>query len=484
MEDYPELKPLRDGWMAYRNNTNANAIIAYADVLAKTEGYYEQLAYIGEYVQEYYDFFAENSNYAELEGIKDVTVGDSALAGKVEEAIKTCDKISDALKTTQQYCIAFVKNIEDNYDPDNKDFREMTAKYASLSVLVGNVDPVFKYSEINSATKYPTVADAIAEYRNLGAKIEAIVKNASEIFIPAVDAMKIEKAESVSAESPYLTTNFKSLYENYLVAKSVYFEGSVHESLDPATYEGLDAALAKYEEYRIYVESRIAESSAFVAAVKGAESSFYYVTIKAQLEEAKLYLDENIEKSLEEYAGVAEAIELYAPLCKKLEQSEKDADAYITAVAAMNLDADYSTLKAAVANIATLKAKFNLIGYKNLEEANSKYAKAEAKVASLEGNSSTLIAVVKQIKDATTLAERRSLIYIALNALENAEATLSGVSDAKAELEGCVAQYNEDVAKINALFATVVGNAYDFISSAAPTDAVVGSADAASAIIK
>lgn len=474
-----ELKPIYDGWEAYRNTVYATALIEYTKEFNALEGYYAKLEYREELVDTYYAYF-DNEEYVELPGVKD----NEELQTKILEAKQLYEKVCAELELKKQYSIAFIKSVEENYDPENKDFGVMKAKYASLSALVSKVDPEFDYTAVNKYTKYPTVADALSEYRNLGAKITAIIKNASEVFMPAVEKMEIQEAETVSAESPYRTTNFEELYGYYLTAKSVYFDGSVHESLDPATYVGLSDAIAKYQQIDAYIQSRIDESSAFVAAINGADSSFYYATIVSQLAEASLYLDNNIEKSLEKYTGVADAIVAYSRIIEELEQSEKDADAYIAAVEAINVDAEYSVLKAAVSNATALKAKFNLIGYAGLEAANTKFAIAESKVVSFEGNSSTLLSAVAALENAKTLSERRTLIYIAKNAESSAESSLPNVSAAKAALADYIAQYNADVARVNALFAGVVANGYDSISSVAPTDSVNGSADAAAALLK
>ena len=109
---------------------------------------------------------------------------------------------------------------------------------------------------------------------------------------------------------------------------------------------------------------------------------------------------------------------------------------------------------------------------------------AESKIATLEGHSSTLIASVKALKTAETLAERRNLIYIAMNAKDNCEKSISGVSEAKADLESLIAKYNEDVARVNALFATAVEKACSAVSSVAPTDAVSLSANVVAVLNK
>ena len=83
-------------------------------------------------------------------------------------------------------------------------------------------------------------------------------------------------------------------------------------------------------------------------------------------------------------------------------------------------------------------------------EANIALTAAEAEINFLEGNSTTLISLVEQIKAATTLSEKRELIQLANAAAENAEDTYTGVSAAKADLATAIAAFEADVAAANA----------------------------------
>ena len=475
-----EVLAVVEGVEAFVNKTSAEALVTYVDEAKAKATYYEKAEHLESYAKEYYDMFASfGDELGTLPGMS------SENLNAVKKALEEYEKLSSWISDVEYYSEAFVYAIETGYDALDKNYETMRVTYASLSIMIDRVAPEYKYSEVEPETKYPTVADAIAEYKALEAKIAAISKNASEIFIPAVNAMDNTQVEAVSAEAPFLTKNFDVLYQNYLSARSVYKNGTVHEALDPETYPGLEAAISEYLYFEEYILARIDECNDFIAIVSGASSSNYYQTILEQVEEAGLYLDSNKEKSLEEFEGVSEAISSYLALVEKIEANETGAVAYINAVNQIDINASYAVLKAAVASARQLKGEGFLMGIAGVEDANIKFSAADAKVAALEGNSSTLISAVNALKTAKTLSERRELIFIANNAKDKAEASIDGVAEAKTELNTQIQKYNSDVNRVNALFGDVVSNSSLSISAAASSsDAVSNSAGAFSALIK
>ena len=253
---------------------------------------------------------------------------------------------------------------------------------------------------------------------------------------------------------------------------SVFSGGTVHQSLDPETYPALYDAIEIYKPFKAYVEARIAESNNFVATVKSAEASSYYVTVKAQVEEAALYLDNNVEKSLENIEGVAEAIELYATLKAKVATDYENAMNYIAAVSAINMNANYTALKQSLNKALALQSKGAITGIDGIREANTKLEAAIAKINEIEAYSNTLITAVDALYDAETLAERRALIFTALSVVDNAEPLISGVLDAIEVLEEEIELYNEDVAAMNALFGEVVENVVNTSNTVLSTKSV------------
>ncbi len=473
-ELYNKAREVVAGASAYRNRTYAKAFIYYAEAVASAGGYYDQIKYFEENVRYYYDAFKNGQLIAESDD-----------AEAVEAAIAACEALLKNFKLSADYCNNFVKTIEEGYDPQNRNYNVMLAKYGALSALKSRAEaiPEYDYSAVNPDTKYPTVADAIAVYDALEAKIAAINNNVENVFLPAVSAMDLTQ-NALTEDNYYLTKNFESLYANYLAALTVYSNGTVHSQLDPATYPGLSDAIDRFEECAEYVEARVADCLEFVSRVNGAASSPDYLTVVQQLKFTDDYFDTNKEFALDKYNGVEEAIALRQTLVDRVAKNEKDAADYIAAVAKIDLEASYLNLKAAVDAALALKADGDVTGIDGVEEANIKLAKAEAIVSSLAGHSSTLIEAVNALKSATSLAERRYLIFVANGAKDSSEDTISGVTAAKAELATQIQKYNSDVQAMNELFASVVGDVTGAMSSVISGEAASNAIAVAGAVVK
>ncbi len=485
IDDYDEVERIVSSSKAYRNKAYAEALIFHTPNILSQEDYHKKVEYRDEFVKRHYDIFSsDTSAIGSMAGMQE-DYGDATYADAVINAMKGYDEACIVIDNIKMYSEDFVRELERGYDASGGNYAEMIARYNRLSLTVSKVDPAYKYSDVDPSTKYPLVSDAIAEYKALEAKIAAIEKNVN-VFVSAVAALDMTQNEAVSAESPYLTKDFESLYMNYLTASSVYSHatGTVDINLDPTTYTGLVDHIAKFLEAHAYVQARIDECDRFISVVRSAETSGYYVTVEEQLNKAALYLDSNKEKSLEKYEGVAEAIEVYNTLVERLEKNRDDAVSYISAVNEINLDAAYSVLKAAVNKASEFKPDGLINGVDGFKEANVKFAAAEAKVASLEGCSKTLISAVKSLKNATTLSERRHFIFVANSVKDGAEKSISGVNSALADLSSLIAKYNEDVAAANALLAGAVEGAESVTSAVVANDAVKGSSAAIKALFK
>lgn len=361
---------------------------------------------------------------------------------------------------TEAYNKDFIREIS-NLDMSNKDYTYMVSKYNKLTDLLSEID-----------VTDTDVAQAVAVYNVLGENIRAIDYNVKEVFEPAVLQMNIVENDTVSAESPYLTKDFMSLIESYNAAKSVYKNGSVHSLLDPKTYPGLSTLIAKYTECEKYIDDRITECTLFISMVEGAKVNPNYAEVQKQINKASAYLDSDKENSLEDYDGVAQAIADYFSIKERLDINQRDAEAYISAVAEIDIDAPYAELRAAVDKAYALKENGAITGIDGVKEANIAFSIAEAKVVSLEKASQNLINTVAELKAAKSFDERRSLIFRANGIKDSAEDGIDGVLEAKAELEAEIAQYNADIAVINQLFAGVMENACSATSSIAPTEEV------------
>lgn len=484
IKEYEKVSKIVSSAEALRNQIYAQGLIEYSGKILAVPDLYDKIDYRDEYVKPYYEMFPDTiEELNAVAGMTEKYSGDETYAAAVIKAKKVYDDACDKIKNIQRFSEDFVKEIEEGYDLSSKDYHHIKAKYGKLSLLVSKVDVTYRYNVANPDTKYPTVADAMLVYEALEAKYREIEANIA-LFVPAVKAMDITQVDSVSSEAPFLTKNFEALYDNYLKAKSVYTEGSVHKDLDPTTYSGLVETIELYEVYSAYVEARVAECIKFISIVNGANSVTYYKTLIEQLAEAAVYLDTNKEKTLDKYDGVEDAIALYNTLVTKSGSMAKAAQDYIAATNAIDINATYSLLKSAVNNALALKDAGAVMGIEGVDEANVKVAAAEAKVAAIEGCSSTLISSVNSLKEAKTLKERRELIFIANSVKDNADASISGVSAAKTELASQIQKYNSDVAAANALFASAVEKTLGTAASVAPTNPMVNISSVVTVLVK
>ncbi len=482
IDKYEEMVAIVNGVDAYINCADANAFIVYAERATKVEGYYAKIEYREEFVEAYYNTYSAIADLESVEGFDLEFALDVTYAEAIKAAIKSYEAETKALETTRKYSINFVEQIEKLYNPSSKDYADMVNKYNAFSLLVGKIDLSYVYADDVPTTKYPTVADAYAVFEALGVKIEEITKNALA-FKEIVYAMDTTQVDELVDGEPFLTVDFEGLYANYLVAETLLKNGTVHASLNPATFSYVDYVdpsnnfnLSKViEEYLVkkaYVEERVAVCNTFVSIITGANTSSYYITVKSEIERAALYIDNDKEYSLERLPEVEAAIALYDGIVARVNKNYEDAQIYIAAAEALDIALPYVVLRAAVDELLLLQKDGNITGIEGVEDANIKLEKALAIVETLEGNSSTLINTVEALKSATTLAARRSYIKIGLNALEGADESIEGVAEAAVKLMEALEAYEADVAAINSYFFGVVDNASAVISGSVTSDAV------------
>lgn len=488
-EKYNAVKAIIDGAEAYANKTDIIAFVQYTNVLLDTEGYYEKLDYDSKTVKELYSKL-KNIDVNTYVGINDKFEGEKTFKDVLNENIVKYEKEITTLEKLKLYTVDFVSKIEDAYNPNSKDYVHMVKIRNTLDLFIDDVVKEFNYGEYkveqwkalhpgsqdvpdaSTLTKYIYARDTFEVYDELVEKIAEIEKNIA-IFEPAVRDMKIEKNSSVSAEAPYLTKNFSELYDKYATAKSVYTNGTVHKDLDPATYsEELVELIAKYEVHAEYVESRVSEYEAFVNAISGAKVTNYYTTIVSQINFASQYLDNNIEYSLENHKGVADAINDYYALCTKAQNMMSSATAFIAAANDIDINADYTALKAKVDAAVALYESGAVVGIDGVEDAEIKFIAAKSKIDAFVANSQKLIETVNELKTTVSLAERRALINIANGVKDAAEESITGVTAAKAELTKQIASYNEDVKAANLEYDNALENAFTVTSSVSPIELV------------
>ena len=480
--NYEQVNKIIDGSEAYMNSTYAEALITYVDSL-KSLTYYDKIKMAGQHYDDYdidgyadyFDaMFCENG---QTEADVAALVGLSPdIAKEIVRVKDLYDAEQDVIKTIEYQSNAFGSLLM-GFDPNNKDYNYIKESFEALSLFTKR-DGTFKFAVENEIAeeniKFATIADAEPIYTALGAKKAEIEANAIN-FMGIIDKMSAE---------PVPQQGFKALLDTYEEAVAAYNSGVIHKDLDNSTYPGLSSAIALYNIRCDYVEERIALSNEFKSIVEAANASTYYPTIVAQLAKAAPYVDPN-NKAIEfDYEGVTKAKATYDALQADVATIKADSDAYLAAVNAIDMTAAYSALKTAVVTAVAKDQGTKFLGIPGITEANIKLAEAEAKVMSLEGNSATLIAAVEQLKAATTIAERRELIFVANAAQAKAEATIPGVADAKTELASQIAKFDADVAAANAALVAATEGACDVASFVAPTAGMYKSADVVKAMLK
>ncbi len=418
-----EIKALYEAAKAYISTANEDAFVYSVSLINETRSYSRRLAQLKDI--EYY--------------MSRLTVAQQEL--HIDEVIKyqaEVRKLDELRRDSLEYITAI-----DGYDPENRTYSYILTSYDYISELKGR----------NGS--YPGVYERLDKFTELETKRNEIVYNVTT-FQTSVAAMK-------SPESDFITK-----YNSYLEAQKVFNGGAIHGDLDVATVIGLTSDIASYITIEAEISSVVTECEAFITAVKSAQLSTYYVTIKKELALAELYVDaDKTAYTVEvDYPGVKEASDSIASIKERIAAMETAASAYIAAVNEISTKTTFDEKKAAVANAYTLKVSGDVIGIDGVNEANVALANIDATLDVLEGNSKTLLASVAALADTSlTLAERREQIIIANNAKDSAEPTYVGVAEAKVSLEAYVAAYNEQVAALNSAFGAVIESSNEYASA-------------------
>ena len=448
------------------------AFSAYANEIPNVSGYYNRKDHVAKMARfdEMFDA-ANESAWSELPGYVD------SYTASIKAAKNAYADECEAIERTKSDSEAFVEMIM-QYDSSNKDYRYIIAQFEALS-LFEERDVTYRYARENNYSEkthpYPTVQVAEDQFALLVEKAAAIndILLQFRIYVAEMKTYDLDVVKIEGEVVPYFSTvDFGGLYESYLNAASYYNGGVFHPGLDNGTVDGLDKDINDYLEMEKYVLSRVEETEKFLYYVSLAKSSVNYLSILENLNEAEVFIDDDKSVTVEiEYAGVADAIAEYNSLRVKLANNVKDAENYKNAVAAIDLKADYNTLKAKASAAQALQAGA-VMGIDGIKEANIKLSEALAIVAAKEGHSKTLIESVTSLKEETSLAKRRELILTAKEHVAGAEDQITGVSAAKTDLTAAIASYDADVKAANDAFSGVTKNVCTLSSAAAPNDIV------------
>ena len=419
----------------YINETYAKA---FSDAVANvntTASYYDRLAYLDTIA--YFDERIPSA--AELKGAAGITPELEALvvAGRAAYAAEI-----EAINTIKTQSDAFISLMAD-FDNTNKSY-----VYVTDYIAEAGAD---KYAKRDAS--YEGIAAAEEIFAALKYKAERMAADV-EVFTTAVD--KMAAAQTFGP----LFSAYTEAYESY----TRYGVGIINPDLDNSTKAGLPE---KIEYYESKVESVLATAficDEFNRIIKEATISSYYTTLVGELAEAAEVRAQFGEYEMD-YPGITESVAVYEAFLAAVNETKTAVEAYIAAVNAIATKTTFADKKAAVVAATALKADGDILGAEGVVEANIALTAAEAEINFLEGNSTTLISLVEQLKAAETLAERRALIHLANAAAENAEDTYTGVSAAKADLATAIAAFEADVAAANTVLENAIKSAQAIVSS-------------------
>ena len=398
----------------------------------KSADYYSRYEYAHNYALTY-DYLPADDQLAGLPGMTDELIASLIAARKA-----VADEKSE-LAVIQAHSESFIAFIS-TYDPEEKDYYALNAFYEqAISDL---------YTK--RALEYEGMAECTAIYVELVERVLTMNADVYE-FVNHVTTMEF-------------AASFGYLYAAYVDATESYYKygepGVINPGLDNASHPEINAKIEYYLLKAPFIQAKAKECDDFIAIIDEAKNTSYYTSLVGKLEEAVPYLD----LIQNDYPGIAESLALYYALGESVANAENASEAYIAAVKAIEGKTEFYAKKTAVEAAAVLKAHGDVLGYEGVTEANIALAEAEADINFREGNSTTLISLVEQIKAAKTLSEKRGLIRLANAHVEGADDGYTGVTEAKAALaeavksfEAAVNQANKGVADANKVALIVVG---------------------------
>ncbi len=414
----------------YINETYAVAFSKAADSIDSSLGYYERLAYLD--TLKAFDIKLPDAD--SLNGAVGITSDIEALVIAAREAYAT--EVA-ALKDIEGRCEAFIAYMN-GYDPASMDYVYIT------NYFTGAADEKFA----NRISSYEGVAAAEEIYAGLKSKAELMIADV-DAFMSAVEKMET-------------STTFGSLFLAYVEANASYTKygtnAVINPELDNATKSGLVEDITSYESKVDEILATAFICDEFNRIVNEATISSYYTALNNVLDQAAAVRAQFGDYEMD-YPGLTESVATYDALAAAVAESESAVEAYITAVNAIATKTTFAEKKAAVTAALALKASGDVLGAEGVVEANIALTAAEAEINLLEGNSTTLISLVEQLKAAETLAQRRALILLANVSAANAEDTYTGVSAAKADLAAEIAAFEAEVAAANGALESAIKSA-------------------------
>jgi len=441
----PELRAVIPDAAKYINETYAAALCDAVGGVNKTASYYDRFAYLPNIAR-----FDEKIDANDvLEGqpgiteqiLADVVAARAAYANEIAELAVIKEQSDSFVALMAQYEAWMAEDGEstnDEYQPLNDFYTEATgAAYAKRDAL---------YEGIAAAEE--SLAELSAIVTRMNDDVATFLKHANDM-----------KA----------ATTFGPLYAAYVGAQYSYVKygtpALINPDMDNASHQQVVEMIAYFESEEATILAKKDECDAFNRVMAEADFASYYNSLVEKLERAKeLYPLINTDYEAD-YPGIAEAKALYTNLNAAVEAANTASEAYINAVNAIATKTTFYEKKAAIAAALVLKETGDILGIDGVMEANIALTAAEVDINVKEGNSTTLISLVAQIKEAKTLKEQRKLIHLAKASAEKSEDTYEGVTAAKAELAAAIEAFNADVAAANGALSSATENAQAVVST-------------------
>lgn len=406
----------------YINETYAAELVARVAAIDSSIGYYERVAYIEENVAIFDSKLPADDQLTGLPGIPTET----ETAVKAARVAYNAElEVLDTIKTHSEGFIEYLAA----YDATNKAYDYIVEAYTTAA----------SEAYTSRYENYEGMADATAIFEGLTAKHDRMVADVAA-YIAAVDA--IEAATTLGPK-----------FEAYTTAKAAYFAygeaGVINPDLDNTTHEELSASIEYYLANEEQIVTDATECDNFNDKMLQAKVSSYYTSLVEKLVAATEMIS-NVNTAYEaDYPGIVDSLALYAALNESVSADKTAVEAYTAAVNAIADKTNFYDKKAAVEAALVLKQTGDVLGIEGVKELNITLAQAEAEINYLEGNSKSLIALVAQIADAKTIAERRVLIVSAKLYVDISEDTYEGVTAAKTALTAAEAAFTADVTAAN-----------------------------------
>ncbi len=508
----------------YVNLAYAGEVIARAAAIDTTAGYHDRVNYINESLA-----YVKNIPADELidtaPGFKD----DAELAAGVKAARKTFAEEKQACDDILTGSTAFIKKMK-SYDSQNKSYEYMKDFYDSDEegnvgvTKILNVDYTFA-GEVEGAAGY-TMLQAKADYEAFLVKYERIT-NLVSVFLEGTDKMlnSVEALKTYAPGDAEYEEAFGTLSEGYFIVLAIIdadntvdvidldaeldestITVSVDESDDSTTAPSFAERNKVFFDYKEYILESMALCDKFVEIMSQASAASYYTAKATFFNLAKeIYLSKDKEHNdaplfrVKAY-GIADSVAAYLALEDYIITSEKNAKAYIDAVAhaVAKIEGEGTSFvdkQTAIDKAVELKKIGDITGVEvvftdeenngvdelvkkyrkeinSVTAANSNLSKYTTYIESVIADSAKLVSLMADIKTANTFAERRALLVQSVKAAANCELSLEGVSEALTSFAEYKEAYETEIAAMNETHLSATVNAFA-TSAAAASDAEV-----------